>query len=181
MPNRFSLFVFSLKVVGVAWLIGGLVMLLVGGFRAIKGLASLKWPHVEGVIVNSSFYPIRNSSGKVAFYKADITYAYSVPTQNGSTSGFQNNCLSNKGFVDPFDDSYTRLADVQHLTQRFYLDKHVKVFYNQRNPAESVLEPGMSSGTFASSALGIFLIVIGPVLFAKANSSVNKQCGHLSD
>ena len=170
MANRFPLFAFSLKVVGVAWLIVGLIMLLVGGFRSVEGLASLRWPHVEGVIVNSSFYPIRDSSGKVAFYKANITYAYSVPAQNGSTSGFQNNCFSSRRFGNPFNDSYTRLADVQHLTQRFHLDRHVEVFYNQYDPAESFLEPGVSSGTFASSIVGIFLVVFGPMLLIISNS-----------
>ncbi|MBV9850969.1 MAG: DUF3592 domain-containing protein, partial [Armatimonadetes bacterium] len=163
------------RFVGLAWMIGGVVMFLVGGSRALSGWGSRGWPHVQGTVIRSNILPVPDGkpSGKPAFYKADIAYEYSPLFHDGYTHVFQNTRISYRGFVDPADDSYSQ-GGVRLLTRCYPGGKPVQVYYNPGKPDEAVLRPGEDFGTFSGSLIGLVFVFLGTLLLLFAHVLADK-------
>ena len=157
-PSR--TFIVWARFVGLAWIIGGIVMMAAAGPRVIAGLESRRWPHVTGKIAISELSAVQDSNGGTAFYKIRIVYDYSPPSPNQYAYAFQGRRISDHGFVDPADDSYT-LKQAQAFTSRYPGGKSIRVFYSPSDMRKSTLRPGIDFGTFGGSLIGFGLVLLG--------------------
>lgn len=173
MIYRSPFFVPGARFVGAAWIIGGILMIAITSSRALSGWGSHLWPHVPGKIVHSQIYPATDSSGKSAYYKIDVIYAYSPPSRDAFPTDFQNNKFSFRGFIDSAEDWYA-LQESQRLTRRYPVGKNVQVYYNPNNPVQAVLRPGEDFGTFSGSLIGLGAVLLGIVLLLFAHTLAAK-------
>ena len=157
-PSR--TFIVWARFVGLAWIIGGIIMMLAAGPRVMAGLESRHWPHVTGQIATSELSAVQDSNGRTAFYKVRIVYDYSPLSPNQYAYAFQGRRISDYDFVDPADDSYT-LKQAQELTSRYSVGKPVAVFYSPPDMRKSTLQPGIDFGTFGGSLIGFGLLLLG--------------------
>ena len=156
-------FIVGSRFVGLAWVIGGIVMMAAAGPRVAAGLESRHWPHVTGQIVQSELSAVKNSDGRAAFYKVRIVYAYSPPSQTQYAYAFQGQRISDHGFTDPADDSYT-LQQGQGLISKYPIGKPVTVYYSQADLRKSTLRPGFDFGTWGGVLMGFVSLLLGSLL-----------------
>ena len=117
--------------------IASLILLAAGGFMSyeyykdkVVADASLKWPTVEGRIVESEVQSVRHK--RSTSYKPRITYSYTVDGNE-----YESKRLS---FPDP--DFDVREAAVDYVSRYGRPDARVEVHYDAKKPAESCLQPG---------------------------------------
>ncbi len=156
-------FIVGARFVGLAWIIGGIIMMAAAGPRVAAGFKSRHWPHVTGKIVQSELSAVKDSDGRAAFYKVRIAYAYSPPSPTQYAYAFQGQRISDHGFTDPADASYT-LEEGQVLIGRYPIGKPVVVYYSQTDLRESTLRPGIDFGTWGGVLIGFVSLLLGALL-----------------
>lgn len=132
----------------------GLILFAVGAYQINHGMASTKWPTVQGVITVAELgkqldRDIDNNRTSTT-YSADISYDYLVDDQpyvNGSV---------HFGAMKSSDPSVARA-----MLQRYPVGKSVTVFYNPARPQQAVLEPGVPGVAWVLPALGVLFAVVG--------------------
>jgi hypothetical protein len=106
----------------------GVVLVVFGVYTRVQSLRSRSWPTVTGVITESYVSTSRRSRSSERSETAHIRYRYAV---NGKT--YDSDTISYaKGF---FDGASTQ---VSHYPQ----GSTVPVYYDPRDPASAVLDPG---------------------------------------
>lgn len=163
MTTRFSNFSVFIRIVGFAWIIGGITIILFAGSRVISGWNSNNWSQVQGKIIASNLFFVRDASGKPAFYKVKIVYTYSL-SSNGFTHALQNSKISFRGFIDPAEDSYYNLGEAQRLIRQYPAGRQVQVYYNSTRPEISVLRPGEDFWTLSGCIIGLITLMLGTLL-----------------
>ena len=120
-----------------------------------KARDSLSWPSIEGEISHSAvLYQTETSSvqGAHATYKADIAYRYKVRGRNYSSARIS------------LLDLASSPGRAEQIVNRYPDQSKVDVYYNPADPADAVLEPGVSSGLpFLYCVGGLF--AVGGVFF----------------
>lgn len=176
MISRSPIFLLCSRFVGATWVVVGFIMILICISRVILGWSSSSWPHVSGKIIESRMIPVKNTSGKVAFYNIRIVYAYSPPSsEDGFTSAFQNTTISSCGFVDPSQNSYYSPVEAKRLISQYSTGKQVQVYYNPSEPKVALLHPGADIGTFSGCLIGFTIVVLGILLLVFIPSFINKR------
>jgi hypothetical protein len=129
-----------LAVLGAAVTVGSAVPLA-------RGVLSLSWSKVDGVITHSRDMPGHRVIG------VDIGYRYATggETYTGDRFRFQ--------FV--LTARRMRGRDVQSSLGRYRVGEPVKIAVNPANPADSVLEPGPDFESMIPFVLGLFLLLLG--------------------
>jgi hypothetical protein len=114
--------------------------------------ASLSWPTTEGRVVFSEVDHSTDSEGGDS-YSADIVYRYEVDDQEYENDRvrFGENSSSNRG---PAED----------LVERYPVGRNVDVHYEPDDPDNSVLEPGVTLGSYLGLCLGGFFVVLAIIL-----------------
>jgi hypothetical protein len=139
----------SLVFVGIGGILLGLAIRMAG-----KARQSLSWPSTEGEIAHSAVLLQRDSSASettVVNYRADIVYRYKVNGRSYSSSKI--------ALVDLASSS----GRAQALVERYPDQSTTEVYYNPADPAESVLEPGSSSGLTVLQVIGAISTLFGLV------------------
>jgi hypothetical protein len=130
----------------------GLGLFLYAWSVSAKAQQSPSWPSTDGVISHSAvllqMQQAANSTN-TATYKADLAYRYKV-------HGREFSC----GRVTFIDFSSTT-ARAQGLVNQYPNGAAVTVYFNPRNPADAVLEPGGASGILVLYIVGGFFAAAG--------------------
>jgi hypothetical protein len=110
--------------------------------------ASTSWPTADGVVTRSEVTHSTDADG-VDSYSPEITYSYKVDNTNfiNSTIKFGEN-------------SYGNRKKAEGIAAGYPIGKNVTVYYDPEKPDRSVLEPGVSAGSYIVIGIGIFFILI---------------------
>lgn len=146
----------------VMFLIMGLILHYFSSGMIKKGEESLKWPKTIGVVIESEMIRSQDSKGS-EMYSPKIIVKYNV---NGGE--FQTNQIDSSGSY-----STSNLTSVRNIITKYSKGKNIYVYYNDKYPAEAVLEPGVSTLAkilhyssyilfiLALIMLGKFVIIVG--------------------
>ena len=129
-------------------LVGSLTCYL-GVEQIIGGRESVNWPHVEGTVLHSNVQTEESDRRSIS-YHAKVTYAYSVQGRS-----YEN---ARVGFGD-YGTGDT--ADAEEIVAKYPQSSTVTVFYNPNNPAEALLEPGLTTGAWLYIMIGLPFVLVG--------------------
>jgi len=110
--------------------------------------ASAAWPAADGVVTRSEVTRSTDSDGGDS-YSPEITYTYTV----------NNEQLANKT-IKFGENSYSSRKKAEGIANSYPVGKNVTVYYDPQQPEKSVLEPGVSAGSYIVIGIGIFFILI---------------------
>lgn len=148
-------------------LVGAVVLLLVGGLTAWIGwqqvataYASNNWPVTTGVVVSSGVTTGVTSSNTTAgrstssttVYGAAVVYKYRV-----------NNRTFSSDQVAIGQGSSSRFSYARQISERYPRGARVMVYYSPDDPAQAVLEPGLSLKAFFTLGVGLAFLLVGLV------------------
>ncbi len=134
----------------------GISMLFKGCCNLEQSREALSWPQTKGSVVSSSLTVdhlpkyIDPRDDPARWYGTAVQYEYSV---NGE--GYTSDTLS-------FRSGGTLNAkDALNVLNKYRHESEVPVYYNPKNPRESVLQPGYIGDVFLQFLLGILLTFLG--------------------
>ena len=159
------------KILAIAFIIGGLVMLGYGVFCIYNGYKSRTWPQALGTI-NASYAErqLRRESethNSRIKYVARIRYAYTVNGRkyNNDEVGFGKSEYTSR-----------RKSKIEKYLEQFPVGKSVRVFYNPENPGQAVLSQGVTGGALLVLAGGIlFLLIASSMFYVLRNNGRNTR------
>jgi len=137
----------SIFSMGIFLLIG--VGLTIWGWTILQNArASASWPTADGVVTNSGVSRSTDADGGDS-YSPEITYSYNVNNTNfvNSTIKFGENAYSNR-------------RKAEGIAAGYPIGKNVTVYYDPEKPDRSVLEPGVTAGSYIVIGIGVFFILI---------------------
>ncbi|TSA24789.1 DUF3592 domain-containing protein [bacterium] len=144
----------------IVFLFAGLFGMVVGASQFFTGVRSSKWPATNGRIIASDVLVKERSNRDTTYYQPQVTYTYSVAGQNYRSSQ-----------ISAGEHESSDIRRARKITDRYPREIAVTVFYNPRDPANAVLEPGMSisailifvlaAGFFVAAILGLLGIIGG--------------------
>ncbi|MFW9896978.1 MAG: DUF3592 domain-containing protein [Candidatus Thorarchaeota archaeon] len=127
------------------------VLIIGQNFRyLVKVLRSKKWPYVEGEIKKVMIY--RKDEDQTVSYNVDVTYTYEIEGQN-----YTNHQIK-LDFVHGARTFMPKIFAMMKFEQ-FEEGKKINVFYDPRNPNESILKHGLRYFTF------FLMLIVGIGLF----------------
>jgi hypothetical protein len=138
-----------------ALLFGGIFLVIGGGLSywgwniVQNAQASSAWPTTDGTVTSSEVVRVSDADGGVT-YSPEVTYSYSVDNVQyvGDTISFGENTYSSKRKAEGISADYP-------------VGKAVTVYHDPLEPEVSVLEPGVSGGSYIALAVGVVFILIG--------------------
>lgn len=114
--------------------------------------ASTSWPKAQGVITDSRVHSSRDSDGAMS-YQPDVVYEYSI----------QNRSYKNQT-IKFGENSYSNHSDAEYYVTRYPKGKKVSVSYDPKRPDKSVLEPGVTGGSYIVIGIGALFVVISLIM-----------------
>ena len=133
----------------------GLGALIIGVKDIIAANSSKGWPTVSGTITRSKVLVSEHKTSRTNqpsktedYYSPDVAYKYIV---NGMTM---------KGDTIRYGLATNR-AQAEKIVQQYPKGKEVEIYYNPRNPGQSVLQPGYFGGLLFFPVMGLIGIVAG--------------------
>ena len=143
----------------------GLGMLILGVSKIMTAKDSETWPSKEGTVLESKISI--NSSDDGTTYGADVTYEYKVneKTYEGDKVTVSEVSTGSRGRA-------------RNIVNRYPVGNKVTVFYDPDDPETSVLETGMTGGSWLFPGIGVvfFLIPLTILITSeKASRKENKQ------
>ena len=111
----------------------GLIFYFFSADMIKKGQESLKWPKTIGVVIESEISKYKDVEGK-EMYSPNIMVKYNVYGNE-----YQTKQIDSSG---PYSSS--DFSSVQKVIAQYSKNKSVYVYYNDKNNAEALLEPGVS-------------------------------------
>lgn len=141
------------------------VFLLVGGGLLWWGWnilqdarASASWPTVDGRVTRSEVTESTDADGADT-YRPEVTYEYQVDDRSyeNSTIKFGEN-------------SYSTRRRAEEIAANYPVGKRVTVAYDPNEPGQSVLEPGVTGGSYIVLGVGavfvavsLLILIIAPI------------------
>ena len=135
----------------------GLILVVLGAGFSYWGAsvvahawATNAWPSVSGRIVESRVETYQDQSDGETMHTARVRYEYHVnqARRSGSRIGL-------------LDHSSSSLRSMSQLAERFPAGAEVPVYYDPRNPAAALLEPGPPLMSFAPLLFGLLAVLVG--------------------
>lgn len=114
--------------------------------------ASASWPKAQSVITESRVRHSRDSDGGNS-YQPKISYEYSVKNLN-----YKNQTIKFG------ENSYSNHSDAEYYVSRYPIGQRVSVFYDPKRPDKSVLEPGVTSGSYIVIGIGALFVAISLIM-----------------
>ena len=146
----------------ITLLIAGLILRYLSSDMMIKGEESLKWPKTIGVVIEAEL--ARSQDGKgLEMYSPRINVKYNVNGNEYETSQIN----TSPQYLT------SNLTSVRNIIAKYSKGKNIDVSYNDKDPSEAVLEPGVSTLAkilhysayilfiLALIMLGKFVIIVG--------------------
>jgi hypothetical protein len=120
----------------------GLALTFLGFAKIRKATEAKKWPATNGTVTRSEV------AGAIKYYPS-IAYTYTV-----DNVVYNSNSISNINF-----NTKNRSVVVEFL-KKYPLGSEIKVYYNDSEPSEALLEPGINTGNIFLLAFGMILLLI---------------------
>lgn len=136
----------------------GGIFLLIGAGLAYWGWnilqtakASASWPTAEGIVTESEVSHSTDSEGGDS-YSPEVTYRYQV-----GNLFYENNTIKFG------ENAYSSRRRAEQIAATYPVGRGVTVYYNPDQPDRSVLEPGVSAGSYIVLAIGLLFVVVSLV------------------
>jgi len=136
---------------------GGIFLALGGGLSfwgwniLQNAKASSSWPTAEGTVTISEVTRNSSADGGVS-YSPEVTYEYTASNQHYES------------YTIKFgENSYSSRRKAEGITSGYPVGKEVTVYYDPQDPGRSVLEPGVSGGSYIVLGIGVLFALIGLV------------------
>jgi len=125
--------------------------LIYSAIGTIKALQTMGWPHTNGIVISTEVKRIPSSKGPSKFSPV-ITYTFKVDSVEYSS--------------DRYSSTGARGSSqwANEVIDEYWVNSAIKVFYNPRDPKESVIDPGLQSDNYWMTILSSFFFMV--VLFA---------------
>ena len=140
----------------VLWMAFSSIFVVVGfvvmgfGINSLSNArASESWPSTEGVVISSTVDSHRSQDTGTT-YSAEINYEYSV-----------NNETLNSNSIKFGKVSTGNPSDARKYVNKYPAGQSVKVYYNEEDPYEAVLEPGVHASTWFLPVFGAVFALFG--------------------
>lgn len=141
--------------VGIVFIVIGLVLLLVGIGQKKKAKAAEEWPTVQGMIMSSGLQEKRHYDSDThrtsVTYEPQVQYEYSL-----MGTSYQGNSLSFGKASYNYNTATKKIAPYPQGAS-------VTVHYDPADPSKAVLETKSAGGTFLI-IMGIFFLAIGGLI-----------------
>ncbi len=137
---------------GIGFFVIGLILLAFWYFLRRRASKTMRWPSVNGRIIDSRLVEGRDSDGDRTL-TASVIYAYEV-----AGAQLQGNSIAVGGGS----------GNPKQIVARYPAGAEVQVFYDPAKPKSAVLEPG-GSGLKGLLVVGLITVVVG-VIFTVASS-----------
>ena len=125
-----------------------------GGYHAVKQISTYGWETTSGTVLSHRWESGRLPSQPGYFDKAIVLYTYSVSGKSYTNNkiGYGFNFLSIFKFVE------------KRKFLKYPVGGAVKVYFNERDPKQSVLEKGLSFSVIIEIILGAVLFYLGKTI-----------------
>ena len=121
--------------------------------RYLEARDSINWPTAEAVITRSIVEESRATSKKIS-YKPHVTYTYRVADRE-----FSGNDIS------MHDVGYGDGNIAQEIVAKYSVNSRHSVYYNPDDPAQAVLEPGITWRAYLFLLTPVVLFLLAVALF----------------
>jgi hypothetical protein len=144
----------TLAVIGIFFLVGA--GLSVWGWTILQNArASASWPTAQGRITRMEVTHSTDSEGGDS-YRPEVAYEYLV------------NDRSYESYTIKFgENSYGNRREAEEIAARYPVGQSVPVYYDPADPERSVLEPGVSLGSYIVLGIGVLFVaislIVGPI------------------
>jgi hypothetical protein len=112
-----------------------------------KAQDTLSWPSALGEVTHADVHSHHHK--KRTSYEAEVEYSYTV-------NGMQ--YISKKIAVMTANSNY---GNAQAVVAKYPRQSRVTVYYDPANPADAVLEPGLSSGIYVVFGVSVLFALFG--------------------
>ena len=141
----------SIFSMGIFLLVG--LGLTIWGWNILQNArASETWPTADGMVTRSQVSHSTDAEGGDS-YQPQVTYKYSA-----NNSSYENNTIKFG------ENSYSSRRKADEIAANYPVGKSVIVYYDSEKPDRSVLEPGVSAGSYIVIGIGVFFILITMVV-----------------
>ena len=140
----------------IIFLIMGLILNFMSSGMIKKGEESLKWSKTIGVVVESEMVRSLDSKGS-EMYSPRVNVKYNV---NGNE--YQTSQIAISGSY-----STSNSSSVRNIIAKYSKGKNVDVYYNDKDSAEAVLEPGVSTLAKILHYSSYVLFILALIMFGK--------------
>ena len=137
------------------FIVGGFVFMGIGINSISKGRASEHWPSTEGVVISSTVRSHHRSQDRSRSRDSGITYS---PEINYEYIVKQETLTSNS---IKFGLVVGTLVDAHRYVNKYSARQSVKVYYNEEDPYESVLETGVHEEAWFLPVFGSVFALFG--------------------
>ena len=117
-----------------------------------KALASQRWPSVNGQLTDVLLWGSRNTGGEIKeVEKLNVEYNYQINGQN---------------YTGTLPTFYTLMyPETLEFANQHPVNSDIKIYYNPKNPSESVLIPGpRKDKPYSDLILGFLGVIIGAAI-----------------
>ena len=142
----------SFRVVVRLFLAIGVGMLISGGDLLYREWEKRSWPSVLGQVLSDR---VTRSPGAKMRFNAIVTYEYGIGGHR-----YVNDRRRGR-WSQP---TYNLQANAEYAIRDYKPDKPVLVFYDPKNPADTLLEPGLTLGNAMIAILGIMFLGISSII-----------------
>ena len=140
----------------IMFVIVGLILRYISSDMIIKGEESLKWPKTIGVVIESGLVKSQDDKG-LEMYSPRVNVKYNV---NGNE--YQTSQIAISGSY-----STSNSSSVRNIIAKYSKGKNVDVYYNDKDSAEAVLEPGVSTLAKILHYSSYVLFILALIMFGK--------------
>jgi Protein of unknown function (DUF3592) len=144
--------------------LGG-VILVIGGYAAVRGVLTLGWPRTTATIMTAD--QLRQGPATSRGLRAEswnsfhVLYRYHVGDHDYVAAG-----------VEPYDYGMQNSAGATKMYERYRINSTADVAYDPRDPAVAYLEPGPSSFSRVLVGIGSFMALVGLWVRRKAAQGI---------
>ncbi len=133
-------------------LIGGLGLSIWGVMTVLDAMASNSWPTTDGVVVSSGIEQSTSGTGtaRSTSYHARVEYTYEVAGM-----------VYQAGRVSFKDDVSKTRGHAEEIAGGYAVGDAVVVAYEEDDPGNAVLEPGLSPASFMYLVFGLAVLGLG--------------------
>lgn len=146
----------------IPFVIAGAVTLTLGVRSLWFARESSSWPSTSGVVIHSDVETSRGNKGTT--YQAEIMYDYEV---DGSTYSSNRVGYGDYGSSNP--------SPARQMVNRYPKGKSVTVYYQEEDPEQSCLEPGVHGRTYFLPSFGAVFFFAGLGMWIYLPRVVRKQ------
>ncbi len=135
------------------------IFLLVGGGLSWWGWnilqdarASASWPTVDGRVTRSEVTESTDADGGDS-YSPEVTYEYQV-----------NNRSYENSTIKFGENSYSSRRRAEEIAATYPVGQRVNVSYDPNEPGQSVLEPGVTGGSYIVLGIGALFVAVSLII-----------------